>query len=162
VYVTTILTRKESVAVLRISAKARYAMAAVTQMARRGTDKSITVLELSKALQISKIYLEQIFALLKRGGIVSAVKGARGGYFLARAAKDITAFDVLSVIETALFEPTEPTLRDGNEEMEAAMQPVVVSQIDEQLQLVLAGVSLAEIANKAEALAVTQGNMYYI
>jgi len=147
---------------LKLSAKARYGMAAVVQMARGSADKSVTVLELSETLQISKIYLEQVFALLKRGGIVTAVKGARGGYFLVRAAKDITAFDVLSAIEVSLFEPTEQTLRDGNEDIEAAMQSVVFSQMDKQLQHVLSGITLAEIANETDARAVDRSPMYYI
>jgi len=137
-------------------------MAAVVQMARCTADKSVTVLELSETLQISKIYLEQVFALLKRGGIVTALKGARGGYFLARAAKDITAFDVLSAIETALFEPAEQTLRGENEDIEAAMQTIVFAQMDKQLQNALSGITLAEIMSEADARAAEQSPMYYI
>jgi Rrf2 family protein len=89
---------------MRISAKSRYALAAVIHMARLwGTGEPVTVPSIAEKLGLSKIYLEQSFALLRRGGLVGASKGAQGGYLLAPAAEEITVFDVLSASELPLW-----------------------------------------------------------
>ncbi len=68
------------------------------------------VISISEKLGISKIYLEQVFALLKRGGIVNSIKGSRGGYQLSRSPRQISLYDILSSVETSLFEPVEDTV----------------------------------------------------
>ncbi|MFV0412017.1 MAG: RrF2 family transcriptional regulator, partial [Oscillospiraceae bacterium] len=65
---------------MKVSTKGRYALAAVTHMAQQhSTGEYITVLSIAERLGLSKIYLEQVFSLLKRGGIVNSTKGAQGG-----------------------------------------------------------------------------------
>ena len=99
---------------VRISAKGRYGLAAVIYMAKfHQNGEYITILKISEALGISKIYLEQTFSLFKkRAEIVTSIKGAQGGYRLARMPIDITVFEVLSAIETSLFEKTEETVEN--------------------------------------------------
>ena len=65
---------------MRISSKGRYGLAAMVCMAESyGSGACITIISLSERLGISKIYLEQVFSLLKRGGLVLAIKGVQGG-----------------------------------------------------------------------------------
>ena len=90
---------------MRISAKGRYALASTISLAQDyAKGEYTTVLSISEKLGISKIYLEQVFSLLKRGGIVNSVKGSQGGYQLARMPQQITLYDVLSAVELSLFE----------------------------------------------------------
>jgi Rrf2 family transcriptional regulator, cysteine metabolism repressor len=99
---------------MRISAKGRYALAAVISMAQQYSNgEYITVISISEKLGISKIYLEQVFSLLKRGGLVRSVKGSQGGYQLARTPGRINVLDVLSAVENSLFEKTEETVSVG-------------------------------------------------
>ena len=86
---------------MRISAKARYGLSAMVYFAMRyPTQTKFTVLEISEALKISKIYLEQVFTQLKVEGIVGATKGPQGGYSLKRPPAEITAYEVLAATET--------------------------------------------------------------
>ena len=106
---------------MRISAKGRYALAAAMELARGFSGgASTTVISIAERLGISKIYLEQVFALLKRGEIVSSQKGAQGGYLLTRPPREISAYDVLLTVETALFQKTEPTAPEKAPQMDAA------------------------------------------
>ena len=90
---------------MKISTKGRYALASAIHIAQfYGSNEAITLISISESLGISKIYLEQVFALLKRGGIVISVKGAQGGYQLAKSPQQITAYDILSATEASLFE----------------------------------------------------------
>ncbi|MCL2052617.1 MAG: Rrf2 family transcriptional regulator [Lachnospiraceae bacterium] len=148
---------------MRISAKSRYGIAALVSMAREAkSDEAITIISLSEKLKISKIYLEQVFSLLKRGGIVISIKGSQGGYRLAKQAKDITVFEILSAIETSLFEKTEETVSDNNENIEKAMREIVFDVLDKSLNDVLKHISLDDIANRADKYQENDNFMYYL
>ncbi len=98
---------------MRISAKGRYAIAATIYLAKRyANDEYITVISISEELDISKIYLEQVFSLLKQGDIVLSVKGSQGGYKLTRHPKHINVYEILSPIESALFEITKESVKN--------------------------------------------------
>jgi len=148
---------------MKLSAKARYGLAALISMAEsRQTDEITTVIRLSEKLQISKIYLEQVFSLLKRGGVVTATKGARGGYRLSRPANDITVFDIVSSIEQSLFEKMEPTVPDSDEHIERVMRETVFSALDDALTQALKGISLEDMLSQVEKYRAEGNYMYYL
>lgn len=84
---------------MRISTKGRYGLRAIIDIAANSGNGQIPIKEVSKRQGISDNYLEQIIFPLKKAGIVQSVRGSQGGYFLARPAKDITAGEVLRVLE---------------------------------------------------------------
>jgi Rrf2 family protein len=147
---------------MRISAKGRYALAAMMHMAQHyeGRD-SITVISISEKLGISKIYLEQVFSLLKRGGLVNSVKGAAGGYLLTRTPEKITVLDVLSAVELSLFEKAEPTVAAKAPEFDAAMQQLAFGPLDEAVKGVLQKASLSDLAREIEKHKDSQDYMFY-
>ena len=78
---------------MKISAKGRYGLAAMTYLARNYASGSpVTIVSISEKLGISKIYLEQVFSLLKRARLVNSIKGSQGGYQLSRAPREITPY----------------------------------------------------------------------
>ena len=87
---------------MRISTRGSYAMEAVLAMAVLPSDQPVSIREISERTQISDNYLEQIFTLLRTNGIIVSVRGAYGGYLLARPAKQITVGDVLRATEKAI------------------------------------------------------------
>ena len=90
-------------AAMKLSAKGRYGLAAMTQLAMNyHAGGPVTIIKISERLGISKIYLEQVFSLLKRAKLVRSIKGSQGGYQLAREPERITAYDILATIELAL------------------------------------------------------------
>ncbi|CAB1239988.1 Rrf2 family transcriptional regulator [Ruminococcaceae bacterium BL-6] len=138
---------------MRISAKGRYALAAMISMAETYSNgEYITVISISEKLGISKIYLEQVFSLLKRGGLVTSIKGAQGGYQLARMPRQITALEVLSAVELSLFEPTEATVKDKAPEIEEAMRVSAFNKLDEAVKAALGSVNLSDLAMEAEGI----------
>ncbi len=148
---------------MRISAKGRYALAATISMAQDfGKGECITVISISEKLGISKIYLEQVFSLLKRGGIVSSVKGAQGGYMLTRMPNQISVYDVLSAVESTLFEATEDTVRKKAQHIDAAMQALVFSSLDASVKTSLEKISLDDLVHEADKQGDGQGFMFFI
>ena len=68
----------------------------------RGTDRPVKLAEISERQDIALNYLEQIFAKLKKQGIVSSVKGPGGGYFIANGANGTKVLDVIIAAEEDL------------------------------------------------------------
>jgi Rrf2 family protein len=148
---------------MRISAKGRYALAAAINLAENyDSGECTTVISISEKLGISKIYLEQVFSLLKRGGIVISEKGAQGGYQLARMPRQITVLDVLSAIELSLFEQTEETVNAKAPEIESVMRAMVFDSIDGTVKEVLEKVTLEDLVSRIDEQKKDQGFMYFI
>ena len=147
---------------MRISAKARYGLATMIFFAvRHPYQLRFTVGEVSEALKISKIYLEQVFTQLRKAGIVQATKGPQGGYSLAKDPGEITVFAVLDATETALFEETSDTVTEGSAFIEKAMQESVFAPLDETVKTMLESLTLSQLAEKAASWN-TAGYMYYL
>jgi Rrf2 family protein len=148
---------------MRISVKGRYALAAMVNLAeRKNGEECTTVISISERLGISKIYLEQVFSLLKRAGLVNSVKGAQGGYQLKQAPSGITAYDILSAVETSLFEKTEETAAEKAPEIEKAMRLTVFLHLDLAVKESLKNITLSDLLNESEKQKNSETAMYYI
>lgn len=148
---------------MRISSKGRYGLAAMICMAEGyESDACITIVSLSERLGISKIYLEQVFSLLKRGGLVLAIKGAQGGYKLAKPPQKIPVYDVLQALEQSLFEKTVESVAQKAQHIEKAMQISVFSALDEAIEKVLQNITLMDLQMEAERQNQESCYMFYI
>ena len=92
-----------------LTTKARYSVMATIEMSRGEEGKPISLKEIAERQDISLSYLEQIFAKLKKGGIVTSVKGPGGGYMLSRSNKQINIFDIIKTAD----EPIRITRCEG-------------------------------------------------
>jgi Rrf2 family iron-sulfur cluster assembly transcriptional regulator len=87
---------------MKLSTKGRYAMVALADIAMQRDDGLVTLAEVSKRQNISLPYLEQLFVKLRRGGLVSSVRGPGGGYKLARPASEIRVIEVLAAVDETI------------------------------------------------------------
>ena len=88
---------------MKISTKGRYGLRALVDLHRHQSDNKPTFLkDVADRQKISRRYLERLFGTLKSFGILRSVRGASGGYLLARDASSITAYDVLLALEGPL------------------------------------------------------------
>ncbi|MDR0322423.1 MAG: Rrf2 family transcriptional regulator [Treponema sp.] len=148
---------------MRISVKGRYALAAMIYMAANyDSRENITVIRIAERLGSSKIYLEQIFSLLKRGGLLNSVKGAQGGYQLARLPRQITASDILSAVELSLFEETKDTVSENAPEIDKAIRLSVFDVLDEKIKATLESITLESLVLAAETHRTDDKMMFYI
>lgn len=136
---------------MRISVKGRYALAAVVEIARNsGSGENVAVVSIAGKLGISKIYLEQVFTQLKKTGILLSVKGSKGGYQLSRPISKITAWEILSALESALVEQTEITIEENAPEIEAVMKKLVFDPLDAAVRDVLSRVTVQDLLDDSE------------
>ena len=148
---------------MRISARGRYALAATMSMAaRHGSGENITVVSLSDRLGISKIYLEQVFSLLKKADVVCSQKGAQGGYRLSRPPRAISALEVLGATDLSLFEGVGDTVAENAPEIETALRLKVFDAVDAAVRERLGAVSLEELAEEMKKHGNPQNYMFFI
>ncbi|MDR1942648.1 MAG: Rrf2 family transcriptional regulator [Endomicrobium sp.] len=148
---------------MRVSIKVKYGFASMICLAQKyNTGEYVTVLSLAERLKISKIYLEQVFSLLKRADLVSSIKGSRGGYQLARPSNSITAFDILSAIEVSLFEKSQESFIEGENGIEKTIQNSVLEKLDVSIKATLLAISLESLVLDAQKHSSENGYMFYL
>ncbi len=87
---------------MKISTKGRYAVRVMLDLALNNTGECIKVKEIASRQGISEKYLEQIIAVLNKAGYVKSVRGAQGGYRIAKEPKDYTVGMILRLTEGSL------------------------------------------------------------
>ena len=148
---------------MRFSSKGRYAIAALIYMAQKAyTEEQITIITIAQSLGISKIYLEQVFSMLKRAAIVVSLKGSQGGYKLTRSPDKITVGDIARAVETSLFEKTEKSVGKDAQAIDDAMENLVWGKLDSAISETLDQVTLLELAEKSTSLRNTDNYMFFI
>src|SRR5438552_16832356 len=89
---------------MRVTTWAEYGLIVSIHLARRAGKGPVAARELSEQERLPHDYVEQILLRLRRAGLVESVRGARGGYYLAREPQRITVRDVMAASEHQTFE----------------------------------------------------------
>lgn len=92
---------------MKISTKGRYSLEFLLDLARHGDYGPISLTDIAERKNISKKYLEQIIPVLNKSGFLTTVRGAHGGYQLAKSPKDITIADIWFVAENIFSDDTK-------------------------------------------------------
>ncbi len=88
---------------MKISTKGRYALRLMLDLALNNTGEYITIKTIAARQEISEKYLEQIISLLNRAGYVKSIRGAQGGYRLAKEPSEYTIGMILRLTEGSLY-----------------------------------------------------------
>ena len=87
---------------MKLSTKGRYGLRALIDLALYSEEDAVSIQSIAKRQNISDSYLEQLVRKLKHAGLVISVRGAQGGYKLAKPAEEISVGDVLRALEGSL------------------------------------------------------------
>lgn len=87
---------------MRLTAKSEYGLLAMIDLACRCGDGPVSAREISERQAIPGKFLEQLFVSLRKAGLVTAARGARGGFVLSRPPEDVTVLDVVEALEGPL------------------------------------------------------------
>jgi Rrf2 family iron-sulfur cluster assembly transcriptional regulator len=89
---------------MRLSTKGRYAVMAMADLARRQDEpcRAVALADIATRQEISLSYLEQLFARLRRKGLVQSARGPGGGYRLAKTADETTIADIVHAVDEPL------------------------------------------------------------
>ena len=130
---------------MKFSTRDRYALRLMVELANRPNDL-IPLKDISDKQRISLKYLEQIVTPLAKAGLVSSVRGAQGGYRLARPAGEITSGEILRAVEGS----TAPVACDGIDNSCARSDLCSTVKfwrgLDDVIEKYVDGVTLADLA----------------
>ena len=84
---------------MKLSTKGRYAVMAMVDLAQQSDGRPISLADVAERQEISLSYLEQLFAKLRRFGLVKSVRGPGGGYFLAMPAGEMRICDIVLAVD---------------------------------------------------------------
>ena len=136
---------------MRLSTKGRYAVMAMADLAAHGGERAVSLAEIAARQQISLPYLEQLFARLRRAGLVKSVRGPGGGYKLAKSA----AGTAVAEIVLAADEPIRATRCAGDGAAagcmasgEQCLTHGLWEALGRQIEGYLASVSLDDVINR--------------
>ncbi|MGH7700657.1 MAG: RrF2 family transcriptional regulator [Gemmatimonadales bacterium] len=135
---------------MRVTTWAEYGLIVSVHLARRAGEGPVAARELAEVERLPHDYVEQILLRLRRAGLVDSVRGARGGYLLARRPGAITVKDVIEGSEHVTFEvncdlhPVDP--QRCSPDSACSIRPVW-RLLERRINEVLAGVTLADLTH---------------
>ncbi|RLQ92025.1 Rrf2 family transcriptional regulator [Planomicrobium sp. Y74] len=138
---------------MKISTKGRYGLTIMIALGKEYGEGPLPLRKIAAEYDLSEAYLEQLVAPLRNAGLVKSVRGAYGGYMLSRPPKEISAGDVIRVLEG----PIQPV--EGIED-EAQPQRELWIRIRDAVKNVLDTTTIEDLANQQEST--TENYMFYI
>jgi Rrf2 family cysteine metabolism transcriptional repressor len=149
---------------MNFSTRGRYGLRALADMALHATEGPVALRVVAERQNISESYLEQVFTILRKAGLVRSIRGAQGGYELSRPAKDITAGEILCILEGPIV-PVHcvdmSNSKTGCENEKACITRPFWEELRDNINSFLDQTSLQDIVDKAP-MDSTQAPMYYI
>jgi Rrf2 family protein len=85
--------------VISITTKSPYALSALVELHHQGDQRPVPIAELARRRDIPVQFLEQLFATLRRAGVLRSQRGVKGGYSFARSAGDITVLELVELLD---------------------------------------------------------------
>lgn len=139
---------------MKISTKGRYGLTIMIELAKHHGEGPIPLRQIAAEKDLSEAYLEQLVSPLRNAGLVKSVRGAYGGYMLAHKPAEISAADVVKVLEGPI------QIVEGIENEEAAQRELWI-RIRDAVKTVLDTTSLEDLAKYTDEQ-LTDGYMFYI
>lgn len=135
---------------MKLTTKGRYAVMAMVDLAQHVTVGPVTTAEIAARQKISLSYLEQLFAKLRRGGLVNSVRGPGGGYVLSRPADELRIADIVLAVD----EPIKATRCDESSPQGCipgggrCLTHDLWEELGRQIYLYLSAVTLGDVVEK--------------
>jgi Rrf2 family protein len=128
---------------MKLTAKSRYALTVLIEMGLHEEDGAcLSAVWLAQHLNISKIYLEQVFSILRNSKLVTSLKGPGGGYKLAKHPNDISVFDIILPFETGIFEYKLDAIHDDAPAMCVTLEESLMHPLNDLITDYLKNISL--------------------
>ncbi len=135
---------------MKLSTKGRYAVMAMVDLACHCRGAPVSLADIAQRQEISLSYLEQLFARLRRGGLVRSVRGPGGGYLPARPIEETRISDIILAVD----EPIRATRCPGGtgtgckSDKSRCLTHDLWEELGNQIHLYLSSVSLADVCQR--------------
>ena len=137
---------------MKITTKGRYGLRALIDLAQYSEIEPVSINSIATRQGISERYLEQLMALLKKADLIKSIRGAGGGYVLARDMEQISVGDVLRALEGNL-EPVECAAFHETDSCEAAggcVTKYVWQRINDSINQTVNEISIKQLVEESK------------
>ena len=137
---------------MKISTKGRYGLRALIDLAQYSEIEPVSINSIATRQTISERYLEQLMTLMKKAGLIKSIRGAGGGYVLAKDMGEISVGDVLRALEGNL-QPVECAAfsqEDSCEASGACVTKYVWQRINESINKTVDEISLKQLVEESK------------
>jgi Rrf2 family transcriptional regulator, cysteine metabolism repressor len=117
---------------LSITTKSPYAVRALTELARSGATGPVPIAELARRRDIPVQFLEQLFATLRRAGVLKSQRGVKGGYSFAREPSEITILEIVELLDGPLGSGAESVFAEAAAAARTVLQDTTISDLVER------------------------------
>ena len=141
---------------MKLSTKGRYGLRAMIDLARYSEKEPVSIGSVAARQEISERYLEQLVALLKKAGLVKSIRGASGGYVLAKKPSEISVGDILRALEGSL-EPVkcaafDTTTGEGCMASDGCVTKYVWQKINDSINDTVNQIMLDELIQESKSI----------
>ncbi len=148
---------------MKISKKSRYGITALIDLAMNSKDGHVALSHIAERNGISLQYLEQVFASLRRVGMIKSIKGAQGGYLLNKPTKNITVAEIIETLDgTYHIESEEGAANSENPAIAITIQTIIIDKVNSKMDEILLNITLDDLVNDYKANNEFNEQMYYI
>lgn len=146
---------------MKLSTKGRYGLRALIDLAKYSTNDPVSITSISDRQGISERYLEQLMGLLKKSGLVKSIRGAGGGYMLAKDLEDISVGDVLRALEGNLELVDCPGLvpEDGCKSADSCVTKYVWKRINDSINQAVDEIKLDQLVAESRKMCGASGKI---
>ena len=117
---------------ISITTKSPYALQALAELGRSGGDGPVPIGELARRRDIPVQFLEQLFAALRRGGVLTSQRGVKGGYTLARPLGEITVLEVVELLDGPLGRDADGVIGEAAAAARAVLERTSLADVVER------------------------------
>jgi Rrf2 family transcriptional regulator, iron-sulfur cluster assembly transcription factor len=134
---------------VRLTTKGRYAVTAILDLAFHSECAPVTLTDIAKRQSISLSYLEQLFARLRRAGLVTGVRGPGGGYQLSRKTSQINIAEIIEAVDEVI-DATKCGGKGDCQNNEPCLTHELWMDLSRQIREYLSGISLQDLLDRHE------------
>jgi Rrf2 family protein len=137
---------------MNISTRGRYGLRALLEIAVQPQQMPVTIRDISEKQQMSVTYLEQILHRLKKAGLVRSIRGAKGGYVLARKGEKITVSQIINALDgpISISHCDLPKMREKScIGPSACVSRILWKKLEDSIERVLSSVTLDDLKKQA-------------
>ena len=117
---------------ISITTKSPYALSALIELHRHGDAGPVPIAELARRREIPVQFLEQLFATLRRAGILRSQRGVKGGYSFARAPGEVTVLELVELLDGPLGRDANGIFSEAARAASAVLSDATVASVAEQ------------------------------
>jgi Rrf2 family transcriptional regulator, cysteine metabolism repressor len=147
---------------MKLSTNSRYGLRAMVDLAANFGGAPVSLEAIASRQRVSESYLEQLFAMLRKAGLVKSAKGAQGGYLPAEKPDSVRVGAILRVLEGSLSIIDDSPAYTGCDPVKRCIKECVWDAVDQSIGRTLDAVTLGSLAAEYKRMRGDAQPMYYI